>query len=143
MIRLDHCHDIDLVRAWKTHGGTDRLQGLPTASAYILLFYAVECGLKHLLLEKNRSPKCPDKGLFHSHDLTAIFRELSPAAAEVKPAPADLHLQLGSGLKKHQPMCDVHAAWRYGIPIDQENERKIIEWLRQVNRFIADKRRQP
>ncbi|MBF0215076.1 MAG: hypothetical protein HQM00_16205 [Magnetococcales bacterium] len=144
MIPIENCKDFDLMQAWKMHGKADRLQGLPPASAHILLFYAVECGLKHLLLAKHALRACPyGRQLFHSHDLARILRELSPSAAEVGASPPDLHLELRAGKMRHQPSGDAHSAWRYGLSIQEDNEKQIVEWLRQVNRFIAKKRRQP
>ncbi|MBF0438467.1 MAG: hypothetical protein HQL93_05025 [Magnetococcales bacterium] len=137
MISIKNCQDLALVKAWNMHARAVKLQGLPPASAHILLFYAVECGLKYLLLEKRMVRTCPDKGLFHSHELANILRELSPSAAEVGRSPSDLHLILGSRKMRHPYLGDVHSAWRYGISIDQENEKEIVDWLLQVNSYIA------
>ncbi|MBF0628403.1 MAG: hypothetical protein HQL91_09285 [Magnetococcales bacterium] len=143
MIPIKNCQDFDLISAWKMHRKADRLHGLPSASANILLFYAVECGLKHLLLKERALRACPDsRNLFHSHDLAKILRALSPSAAEVNASSPDLHLELGSGKMRHQTSGDAHSAWRYGLSIQEENEKQIVEWLRQVNRFIANKWKQ-
>ena len=145
MIPIEKCSDFELEKAWKMHKRVDRLEGLPNASNYMLLFYAVECGLKHLLNRERSQLLCPNtpRNLFMSHDLVKIFNDLRPSAAEIRPkAPANLCLRLKSGKKmRRKGFSDVHAAWRYGLKIDPENETEIVNWLRHVNKLIVNRSR--
>ncbi|MBF0141378.1 MAG: hypothetical protein HQL74_14000 [Magnetococcales bacterium] len=139
MIPITNCEDFKLEQAWKKFKRTDRLQGLPPESANLLLFYAVECGLKHLLLAKLASPKCPvsGKGLLYSHNLKAIASDLWSSSANVPRLPRNMHLKLKSGKKECIEVEDVHLAWRYGLSIDETDEKKMVEWLRKINDYMT------
>lgn len=142
MLPIQSCLDLDLEQAWKTHRKGDRLGGLPIPSSQLLLFYAVECGLKHLIvrLEKLRDVG-PRNGLLYSHDLAKLLERLKPTAAEVGKAPPNLHLTLASGPKRHGNSSDIHLAWRYGAKVDANCQDEIIAWLRQVDGYIGQKRK--
>ncbi len=144
MIPVSNCQDFNLEQSWKTHKRADRLKGLPPASANLLLFYAVECGLKSLLLKTRNLTTCPKNrdNLLYSHDLAKILREMCPSRAEIGTAPFQLHLDLKSGNMRHQVIGDIHSVWRYGLSIDPKNERDVIDWLRKIDRYITSKRRQ-
>ncbi|HIJ83134.1 MAG: hypothetical protein HW380_1084 [Magnetococcales bacterium] len=147
MIHVSNCRNYKLDQSWKTHRKAVKLQGLSPASANLLLFYAVECGLKSLLLKKHLWTTCPtDRGnLLRSHDLAKIFMGTEPSKAEVEKAapPSPLHLKWGSEKVPHIKIGDVHSVWRYGLPIDRDDEKKVIAWLQKVNQYIALKRIQP
>ncbi|MEO5329055.1 MAG: hypothetical protein H7829_12525 [Magnetococcus sp. THC-1_WYH] len=142
MITISNCSDFKLEDAWKRHKRGEGMQGLSEPSGHMLFFYAVECGLKHLLVRKNKMRNCPKSGksLFYQHDLGRILREIEPSAAEVRQIPSNLRLTLGTGPLRHTDFSDVHLAWRYGLTIDPDEEKKILDWLRAVDRFITNRR---
>lgn len=98
---------------------------------------------KHLLVHIRNLRSCPKpgKGLFYTHALYNILREIRPSAAEAPPAPPDLHLILRSGEKKREDFNEVHLAWRYGLTIEPNNEKEIMDWLRKVDKLISDRRK--
>ncbi|MBF0435410.1 MAG: hypothetical protein HQL77_08555 [Magnetococcales bacterium] len=137
MIHITNCKDFKLEQSWKRLRGACMLQGLPLESANLLLFYAVECGLKHLLLAKLASPKCPGEGLLYSHNLKAIASDLWSSSANVPRLPRSIHLKLKSKKLMEIKVEDIHLAWRYGLSIDDADEGKMVEWLQKVNDYMT------
>lgn len=142
VIHVEVCSDYKLDEARKSHkkGNVFRAPGIPVSPNPLLLFYAVECGLKQLLIQLKNIKKCPNStsNIMYSHDLSKIYKELSLSRAESIECPSAVHLRFRSGNTKHVPFSDVHLAWRYGI--DVINEDQILEWLIKVDRFIDRKR---
>ena len=90
------------------------------AAGLLLLFYAVECGLKHILCVRRRGfSGGEDDALFWSHDLGEIAKELRLATV---PLPLTFKLARGdeNGASK-----DCHLAWRYGVGIAPSDEAKL------------------
>ncbi|WP_156801922.1 hypothetical protein [Desulfurispora thermophila] len=117
----------ELTRAYKTHYETYlSLQEEKGGSTALLLFYAVECGLKAVWMKRKNceeTQKCPNVIDF-SHDLNRILREL-----KVRP---ELLLPRGRVAKK-QRTVDVkylNQAFRYGYNI--ENQHNIIQGLLRI-----------
>ena len=143
MFYIEQCADFKLQQAWKAHKRGDRLDGLAEASSRLLFFYAIECGLKYLLLRERKRTRCPPagQGLFYEHDLTRILHALGATAAAVGQPPTHLRLVLKAGRKNYAPSLDVLFAWRYGVEIDAQNAQAIMIWLRRVDDFIAKRMR--
>ncbi|MEO5365979.1 MAG: hypothetical protein H7831_06430 [Magnetococcus sp. WYHC-3] len=140
---IKNCEDYDLKKSWKAHGDAHGVQGLQKTSANLLLFYAVECGLKYLYLREKNLKKCPkyNRDPFRSHDLKKILMSLNPPQAGLLPA-LEMKLMLQSGAS-HVELHDVHLAWRYGLSIEPNNEAQILAWLRNVNSFIEKRMKKP
>jgi len=117
----------------------------------LLLFYAVECGLKSIYLKRNGSPKKgtkPDSTPIEEigHDLILLAKKLGLAKRLAKKP--DLNhqkteeteltfrsLRQGEisgpwGIKK------IHEAWRYGVKIDYDDEQEIIKRLKELCIYI-------
>ena len=145
MISIPLCSNYKLAQLWKTHKRGSNLAAAEPYTSNMLFFYAVECGLKHLLVQLKKLTFCPRPGkreVLFSHDLTKILNELQPSRAEIIHSPKTLRLLL-PGPKDHSPFCDVHLAWRYGLNMDPVSEREIREWLKKVDRFIVKRRQNP
>ncbi|WP_374487517.1 hypothetical protein [Zoogloea sp.] len=105
----------------------------------LLLFYAVECGLKAVWLRRQ------NRTLFESadieqtgHDLQQILKSLRVGSG--LPLPSSFRLSdvvQGKGSSPRQgKFGDLHQAWRYGgqsqIPTDQDCEQQLLRVLQWI-----------
>lgn len=82
----------------------------------LVLFYAVECGLKFMMLARYRGGGAPDPNIMFSHDLREIVKELRLA----EQLPGWFRLQRDDS---SCPGKECHLAWRYGVGIRPEDEQ--------------------
>lgn len=133
--------DRELTRAWRELSAV----AVPKAGSMrmnphrLLLFYAVECGLKAVWLKRqNRSVFDSEDINKTGHNLRQVLKELKFGAAV--PLPQDFRLspviQHGVNQPRNGDISILHQAWRYGgmcaTPKDSECER----WLEQVMEWI-------
>ena len=97
----------------------------------LLLFYAVECGLKAAWLGRNRFRTTAqiDQSLLTrgGHDLMLWTKKLA--------LPALLHRNLSFRLNRDKTGFDVafaHQAWRYGVALLPSDELALENWLDAV-----------
>ncbi|MBF0147105.1 MAG: hypothetical protein HQL84_13485 [Magnetococcales bacterium] len=139
MINVSRCRSFKLADSWKIHRKACKLPDMPIASGHMLFFYAVECGLKHLIIDTKKMKSCSNtkSDPLFSHDLFKILKTLKPARSEIGLPPDQLRLTTPKS--EHENFFDVHLAWRYGLEIDQKNEKEIMDWLQQVDKFLFRK----
>lgn len=106
-------------------------------SSYLLLFYAVECGLKSVYLYRTNlktTDDIPDK-LRQSHNLINWAEEmgLPPSIAS-----ANTSFHLKKDRRRSWEIRRAHEAWRYGVVIDQNDETQLVNWLKQVAQWIEE-----
>ncbi len=103
----------------------------------LLMFYAVECGLKAVWLKRQcRSLFEHDDIKKTGHDLRKTLRDLRPG--KTLELPKDVQLQpLSNGSERKGDISILHQAWRYGgvckTPSDAELEaqlEKVLDWIR-------------
>ncbi|WP_130472445.1 hypothetical protein [Candidatus Magnetaquicoccus inordinatus] len=142
MAIVKYCSDYDLRDSWKNFRKYSPDQYKDRAF-YLLYFYAIECGLKYILIKNQNLQHCPEKGDdFFSHNLAKILRKIDPNASEIKDFPKNLSLQLPlSGSINHNQFYDIHLAWRYGWKVIPQNEKAIIEWLKKLDELIDQRMR--
>ncbi|MFN7938651.1 MAG: hypothetical protein U0R19_35305 [Bryobacteraceae bacterium] len=127
-----HAKEGHLRKAFSTHS-------LPTEQAnesrMLLLFYAVECGLKSAWLRQNRlsdtsqlGPEFDGKG----HDLAFWVKQLR-LPASVANGVRDFRLR---GTQQRHRLSQAHEAWRYGVAIQDDDEKSMNKWLEQVCNWI-------
>ncbi len=107
-------------------------------SSYLLLFYAVECGLKYVYLRRNRmasTQQLAESGLLsgNGHDLMKWCKDLKMPASL---AGVTVHFRLLSNTSKQYNIGKAHEAWRYGVPIEKSTQDTIVEWLTAVSDWI-------
>ena len=109
----------------------------------LLLFYAVECGLKYLLINKDspRGTASLDER-YRSHDLSTLWGEVKKSVRlrssdEIKGAP-QFRLKDDPDHKRHRNISQAHEAWRYGVQIDPCSEQDLVKWLEQVLSWIKE-----
>jgi len=106
-------------------------------SYYLLLFYAVESGLKSIYLRWNKffnTKKIVDEKLSNSHNLSDWVKELKLPASVSRTCP-----QLK--LRRDNTSWDIdqaHQAWRYGIEICSTDQEKLVEWLKNIEQWIKE-----
>ena len=107
-------------------------------SHYLLLFYAVECGLKSEYLLTNHFTsieKLSDERLRSSHDLGRWVKELRISAAAVGPTPS---FRLRKGGTSWQ-IDSAHQSWRYNAAIKATDEANLVQWLKRVQCWINER----
>jgi hypothetical protein len=143
MIVIEQCSDFDLEGSWRRFRQyLNSAQPLP--EMFLLYFYAIECGLKYLLIQKRNLRVCPKTGknLLFTHQLDSILQDIAPTAAEIGTMPQELLLQLTTEVRSHNSVSDIHLAWRYGLKIQPQNEQEIIQWLKRVDHIIERRLRE-
>ena len=125
----------ELRRAFWQHSHVAE-NGTSTAH-YLLLFYAVECGLKAVYLQRkkfNSIEKIRDEKLRASHDLARWVKELRLPARITGAIPTFRLERDGSSWSVDQ----AHQAWRYGVGLVIGNEKTLVSWLRQIHGWIRE-----
>jgi len=104
-----------------------------SASCNLLLFYAVECGLKALHIRmKEKKTETKEIG----HNLPLLVRELK---INPKTIPnIQLRFRLPNN-KKRWDVDEIHQAWRYGVEIDPTDEQTIVDWLKDLCKWIKNR----
>lgn len=107
----------------------------------LLLFYAVECGLKAILLRRENRDYFNSEDIRRTgHDLRAILKDLRvgirltlPESVKLKPIE---NKSSGVNISRIGSFSLIHQAWRYGgqcaDPTDkacEEHLEKILEWI--------------
>jgi hypothetical protein len=109
------------------------MQALKAEHQLLLMFYAVECGLKHLILRYQAKANTMTWGEYPSaeslgHDLTSLVRELRWGPAVVPNAP-EFRVQANGS---RYPPKRAQEAWRYGITITPDSQAALRGWLWQA-----------
>ena len=121
-----HAGVSELERAFRT----PLAESLTPPSRHLLLFYAVECGLKAALLrrKKFRTTAQFDQGRNPRHDLMLLAKDLRlPATTIGKP----VRFQLRRDNTSHEVKY-AHQAWRYGVALRATDEDAVVSWLMQL-----------
>ncbi|MBP1850006.1 hypothetical protein [Rhizobium halophytocola] len=101
-------------------------------SAALLLFYAVECGLKSVyMLQNNLKYTDEERGSARSarsfsHNIVALIQALNIPRASVVSAPAVVTVRL----RLNGTPTVLHEAWRYGEKI--QGTDAIYDWLKSL-----------
>lgn len=97
-------------------------------SAYMLLFYGVECGLKALLVIEQRG-----QHLEYSHDLSAIVKEL-----RIDPAGWPQSVKIRNDPENHHSK-DSHLAWRYGVRVSEKSLPQLKAGLDRLAAYLRSR----
>ena len=108
-------------------------------SHYLLLFYAVECGLKSIYLDRASTRirtvgDISDERLRRSHDLARWTLELRLPSAITR-------ANTSFRLRRDNSSWSVeyaHEAWRYGIAMHSADEQRLVHWLKEVQKWIEE-----
>jgi hypothetical protein len=103
----------------------------------LILFYAIECGLKSVYLRRrslSSTDKIRDETLRKSHDLAKWVKELRLPAQIAGNSPSFC-------LNRDQSRFHValaHQAWRYGALILNQDEQILVSWLSKIKEWIEE-----
>lgn len=133
--------DRELTRAWRELS----VVALPPATGdrknahRLLLFYAVECGLKAVWLKRQSRTLFEGADIHRmGHDLQQVLKDLKVGSTLSLPDVFELPAasQGTASLPRMGKFGDVHQAWRYGgscqVPTDQDCEQlllKVLTWI--------------
>jgi hypothetical protein len=108
-----------------------------TTTENLLLFYAVECGLKSLYLRRSNlrtTAQITDAALTgRGHDLRLWIKQLRLPAAVDLPQGFRLSRDLTSW-----ELAQVHEAWRYGAVVHAEDEPGLRKGLERIRSWIEE-----
>ena len=107
-------------------------------SSYLLLFYAAECGMKSVWLKRNNlrtTNDIADSTLLSpdGHNLNRWKKGLR-ISASIGNAPAFSLAGGGADLE----VAKAHQAWRYGIRMNADKEKELVEWLEKIYNWIEE-----
>lgn len=143
--KIIHANVKELKKSFKNDRNCVKNRTQESSSFHLLVFYAVECGLKGIYLKNNELPsteKIRDQTLItkDGHNFKTWIKELRLPAAIVGKYP---DIQVPSfRLDKGGADLDIgkaHQAWRYGVKINIDDEKKLVEWLEKVCNWIEEK----
>lgn len=137
--------DRELHRAWRENKKASFVINKTNAHR-LLLFYAVECGLKAVLMKresKNRTDLCAEKFEQAQHNINRLLDFLG-ADSSLK-LPSQLKMStISKNRERKFPPGDINQMWRYGgkcegtddlnIKYDKDIEIKLLElckWIEQ------------
>jgi hypothetical protein len=129
----------ELGKAFRKH--TEIFESGTSSSHFLLLFYAVECGLKALYIRENKlidTGRIQDKSLTENdsgHNLGIWAKAVKIPAKE-----GNLGFCLGPARRNSErwSISKAHQAWRYGAAMNREDEDKIVTWLKNIDKLIKE-----
>jgi hypothetical protein len=131
----------ELEKAFTTHWGIVQNNHNQCSSFYLILFYAVECGLKSIWLDNNDlrgTDEIEEQTLItkDGHNFATWIKELGLPATIVGKCHEPGYPKIPSfRLSRGGSSLDIgkaHQAWRYGVNMKREDEKKLVEWLKKV-----------
>lgn len=103
----------------------------------LLLFYAVECGLKYLAMRDSGAPFYNKLKLEDGHDFSVIIKKITTVKFNSVP---EKHFRLVSTNAPHYKFSELHQAWRYRIEVEEFEES--LRWLQtafhKLNKSIKE-----
>lgn len=107
-----------------------------TASHWLLLYYAVECGLKLCILRQDPRRKStadlPDE--LRSHHINLLLREAGYPGETLKSVRVD---PAGRSAGTVPPEL-VHELWRYGVDANRDDCTRTVEKLERIVAWLRD-----
>jgi hypothetical protein len=119
----------ELLSAFKAHS---KIHG-----SHLLLFYTVECGLKHLFLRSNKTVRKQTISNFEigTHNLNTLISVCKlPRLIAIKS-----HCRTERDSREVIPIENIHQAWRYGVRLKQEDEKEVVNKLKKLVAFINER----
>ncbi|RJP33230.1 MAG: hypothetical protein C4527_04805 [Candidatus Omnitrophota bacterium] len=127
----------ELKKAYRLH--RDASLETKGISSCLLLFYAVECGLKSLYLRRNNFRTTKQIIKNHGHDLNQWIKVLRlPAYLCGRHSFCLERDRNKKGGVKKESIQNAHQAWRYGVTMESGDEIKILQWLKSISQWISE-----
>jgi hypothetical protein len=134
--RIDVSRD-ELRKAFLKHYKIGRIDKSPSHN--LLLFYAVECGLKSLYIRKckcNNTRGIEESITSNGHNLAYWLKALTLSAQVTEVRDPKFRLLRDGRTGSERPISVAHQAWRYGALIDNDDENRLLIWIKSVSEWI-------
>lgn len=127
----------ELIRAWSSARAASQVT--PRTDAHrLLLFYAVECGLKAILLRRQNLDVIGDGvAKHHLHDLNSLMTELRMSKDFFLPRNVTLPPLRGAFASRNADSSSLNQIWRYGCDIGSEQNEMLETTLEKICEWIA------
>jgi len=129
-----HVTQKEIQKAFRNHKSVVDISGnLGCRTSKMVLFYAVECGLKALYMRENRLRRTDQENSLKEsafsfrHNLNRLLVKMSMNMKVPKIVAKD-----NSQIEPE----DIHEAWRYGKKLDESKEHRCIERLKDILREL-------
>lgn len=133
--------DAELRKSWRNLSNEIEKANKKNNTHRLLMFYAIECGLKCVWLKRNA------KSLFEKNEISKFGHNLKLITKELRIGPEialDEKIELkpikhhGRPIKREGAFEEIHQVWRYGgsckTPTDHECEiklQKALNWIKE------------
>ena len=130
--------DREIQRAWRTNLEASNVK--PRNNAHrLLLFYAVECGLKAIIMKrqgKDRTDLCPNLAESR-HNINKLLDCLS--AGNSLKLPKEFLIKTKEDLNKGDRKCkteEINQMWRYGGTVNSNGDPDLEKQLTNISEWI-------
>ncbi len=103
--------------------------------SHLLRFYSVECGLKCAALRRQNLQSTAQLPELKTHDLRQLARDLGLSAGEYQDLIACRRQQAKTAAAEKVAVAELHEAWRYGAPLDPEDEKRSVAGLASLGQW--------
>jgi len=129
-----HVTQKEIQKAFRNHKSVVDISGnLGCRTSKMVLFYAVECGLKALYMRENRLRRTDQENSLKEsvfsfkHDLNRLLVKMN------------MNIKVPKAVAKDNSQIEpkeIHEAWRYGKELDKQKEQRCIERLKDILREL-------
>lgn len=134
-----HVGPSELRQSFHAHVQVVQAQSNKSGSSHLLMFYAAECGLKSIWLRRNNltgTDRIQDQTLLtkDGHNFAIWIKKLRipPTIGDKIP---DFRLARGGS---SWDVGKAHQAWRYGVRMNSQDEKAVVEWLENLCSWIKE-----
>ncbi|MBO9493427.1 hypothetical protein J7438_04915 [Thalassotalea sp. G20_0] len=132
----------EMDRAFRSHhAATQQLPSSVNPSKLVCLFYAVECGLKSLIMKQERHQTTNGIEIHNfKHDINKMLEYLK-SGAELRLPTKRIHLAGKSDVSRDTFQSELNQVWRYGADInDKGDHTRITTTLENICAWIKEQR---
>ena len=124
-----HVTQKEIQKAFRNHKSVVDISNLGCRTSKLVLFYAVECGLKALYMRENKLKRTDqenslkESAFYFRHNLNHLLVKMN------------MNIKIPKLVAKDNSQIepeDLHAAWRYGKELDNRKELRCIERLKDI-----------
>jgi hypothetical protein len=127
----------EIESAFKSHRNKfATFSGQPGMTDKMILFYAVECGLKALYMRQNKLIRTDRKSSYNGKAVSDFGHKLNDLLKTIKLNYSIPKITANDSSQIEQ--LHLHEAWRYGKSLDEKQEKNCIEILNKVLKEIRN-----
>ncbi|MDV7340851.1 hypothetical protein RYZ26_14690 [Terasakiella sp. A23] len=125
----------DYRRGWRRNNDASAACKSPISE--MLNFYSIECALKYLHLKKLKlkdSNELQDNNIQLTHDIRQTIIDLRLEGVGLNNADVPNFRLKNTRNPLH--IKQAHEAWRYGVEIEEEDQKKLKDWLQNASELL-------